>query len=383
MIHSCGKSESKFVLTLIVSDLMIDGSVQQPGKERDLVFSLMRKAIDKEFSARPLQIMSAFYRDSLPGMIYVEARSEPQVLAAVQGLIGVYASRGTNLVPIDEMASLLRIKKQQSTVTVGSWVRVKKGKYTGDLAQVTGVTDNGEMAELKLVPRIDLTPKEGGDGRKRKKTTSGMPLNFRPPPRFFNPEEINKVYGTRAGARRQGQKWLFNGEEFVGGYLQKDHRITAISTENVNPTLDEITAFTAVDRESNENGTDPNIDLSVIANAARKAATIVLQPGDQVEVFEGEQTGVHGVVDSIRGDIAVLRAKNIELEGQKIEVPAASVRKRFNPGDHVKVMAGTNADETGLVVSVSKDVVTIWSDLSNAEVSNNYFSHSVADSHSK
>lgn len=47
----------------------------QPGKERDIVFSLMRKAVDLEYSNHPLQILSAFQRDSLQGMIYVEARS--------------------------------------------------------------------------------------------------------------------------------------------------------------------------------------------------------------------------------------------------------------------------------------------------------------------
>lgn len=57
------------------------------------------------------------------------------------------------------------------------------------------------------------------------------------------------------------------------------------------------------------------------------------------------------------------------MEGQRIEVPAASLRKRFKAGDHVKVMAGKNIDETGLVVAVNGDVITIWSDVSNQEVS--------------
>lgn len=45
-------------------------------------------------------------------------------------------------------------------------------------------------------------------------------------------------------------------------------------------------------------------------------------------------------------------------KGQCIEVPASSVRKRFKPGDHIKVMA----HETGLVVSVVNNAVTLWSD---------------------
>ena len=44
------------------------------------------------------------------------------------------------------------------------------------------------------------------------------------------------------------------------------------------------------------------------------------------------------------------------------------MRKRFKPGDHVKVMAGQNTDETGLVVSVADNVVIFVSDMSMQEV---------------
>ena len=42
------------------------------------------------------------------------------------------------------MASVLQIKKQDLTVTPGSWVRIRPGKYTGDLAQVTDIGETGE-----------------------------------------------------------------------------------------------------------------------------------------------------------------------------------------------------------------------------------------------
>ena len=44
------------------------------------------------------------------------------------------------------------------------------------------------------------------------------------------------------------------------------------------------------------------------------------------------------------------------------------MRKRFKPGDHVKVMVGQNMDETGLVVLVADNVVTFVSDMSMQEV---------------
>ncbi|KIJ64684.1 hypothetical protein HYDPIDRAFT_175264 [Hydnomerulius pinastri MD-312] len=338
----------------------------KPGRERDIVFSLMRKAIDLEYTARPVSILSAFQRDSLPGMIYVEARSAQLVNQACQGLVGVYPSRGITLVPIEEMASLLQIKKQDLTVTPGSWVRIKRGKYQGDLAQVMDITENGEDVGLKFIPRIDLNPRDDAsvDGRKRKKPTTGV-STMRPPQRFFNFEEVIKVYGRKQVSKRN-QVYVFQNDTYKDGFIEKDFKLSALQLEDVQPTLDEITRFTrGQDGAENENP----VDLSIIAEASRKAAISVLQPGDHVEVFEGEQAGVHGVVDSINQDVVTITAVGVDIDGQKVDVPARSVRKRFKPGDHVKVMTGQNADETGLVVSVSDNVVTFLSDMSMQEVS--------------
>jgi transcription elongation factor SPT5 len=330
--------------------------------------SLMRKAIDLEFTGRPLQILSAFERgESLPGMIYIEARSSKQVSEACNGLVGIYPSRGIVLVPIEEMASLLQIKKQELTVTPGSWVRIKRGKYQGDLAQVMDITENGEEVGLKFIPRIDLNPKEDAllpDGKKRKKVGGVMVGNMRPPQRFFNYEEVAKVY-TRKAVSKRNQVYVFQNDTFKDGFIEKDFRLNALQLDDVNPTLDEITMFS---RGQDGGETENAVDLSIIAEASRKAAIAVLQPGDHVEVFEGQQAGVHGIVQLVAQDVVTITASGVELDGQKIDLPARSVRKRFKPGDHVKVMTGKNADETGLVVSVTENVVTFLSDMTMQEV---------------
>ncbi|KZP17373.1 hypothetical protein FIBSPDRAFT_30282 [Athelia psychrophila] len=335
----------------------------KPGRERDLVFSLMRKALDVEFTARPLAILSAFQRDSLPGMIYVEARSSQQVSQACQGLVGIYPSRGISLVPIEEMASLLQIKKHHYNIAIGGWVRIKRGKYAGDLAQIVDKNGNGEEVGLKFIPRIDFNPKdEGGlEGKKRKKIGNG-PTNMRPPQNPFNYEEVVKVYTRKAVAKR-GHEFVFGGETYKDGFMEKDFKITNLQLDDISPTLDEIAQFTR-----SHDGETEGFDLSVIAEASRKAAVLVLQPGDHVEVFEGEQSGVHGVVDSINQDVVTITAIGMDIDGQKVDVAARSVRKKFKAGDHVKVMTGQNADETGLVVNVADNIVTFLSDMSMNEV---------------
>ncbi len=100
------------------------------------------------------------------------------------------------------------------------------------------------------------------------------------------------------------------------------------------------------------------VDLSLIADASKKATEALIQPKDQVEIFEGEQAGVYGTVKAINNEVITIQLEHEDLMDQIVEVPARSVRKRFKPGDHIKVMSGKHADETGLVVKVEDNITT-------------------------
>lgn len=113
--------------------------------------------------------MAAFQRDSLPGMVCVEAYRAKTSHPSCGWLVGVYISRGIRLVSSKEMASFLQIKKQEQTVTPGTRVHIRRGKYAGDFAQVVDITKSGEDVGLRFIPRIDLTLR-GNVGKKRKKS---------------------------------------------------------------------------------------------------------------------------------------------------------------------------------------------------------------------
>lgn len=326
----------------------------------------MRKCVASEYTPlpKPLQILSAFQRDSLPGMVYVEARYPEQVRQACEGLIDVHLTRGIHLVPIDEMPSLLTVKKPDLPVSPGSWVRILRGNYLQDLAQVVSTTENGDTLTIRCVPRIDLTPRDdvgavAGVGRlKRKKCT----VDVRPRQRLFHYAEVVKRYGRNA-VSRQDQLYIFRTETYKEGYLLKSFNLSSLMLENVNPTLDEIAMFSHSDAELE----DEVMDFSSIVDSSRRAANALLEPGDRVEVCRGELIGVQGVVEEISGDILTLTAVGANLSSQKLL--ARWVQKVFKVGDHVKVIAGKNAGETGLVVSVTDNVVTFLDDMSLHEVS--------------
>lgn len=342
------------------------------GRERTLVATVLRRALAREASGHPVRIYSAFCRDSLDGQIFVEARRADDVVDAFSGLAGAYITNTKPfLVPILEMADLLKLQKKNTEVPVGGWVRIKRGKYAGDLAQVLDVAENGEEVGVKLVPRIDMAPQEhetyvDSAGRKRKKKANSAltALGFRPPPRLFNAEEVQKAYPHEIPTKRGGI-WVFGGETYRDGYLERDVKMNAIQVEDVHPSLDEVLKFTGEKPGAESDG----VDLHLVADASKQTWEATLQPGDHVEVFEGEQAGVTGVVDAMSGDVVTLELPNDALDGQKIDVQAKSVRKQFRAGDHIKVLSGKHADETGLVVKVEEGITTFLSDLSMKEVS--------------
>lgn len=344
----------------------------KPGRERAVVQTILRKAVLGN-TPKPMNIISAFCRDTLVGRVYVEATEPKHVMDACEGISGAYPNeKNLFLVPISEMADLLKITKVRKELKQGSWVRFKRGKYAGDLAQVLDMTENGEMCGVKFVPRLDLDPREDSMftdslGRKRKKGAIGSAaVADRPPPRFFNAEEVRKIF-TRERLEKKGLGYLFRGKTYVDGYCEDDVRVSALITENVNPTLDEFSRFIGKETESGQ-ALDKD-QMKMLADATNAKAEVVLRRDDHVEVFEGEQAGVEGVIDTVAADVVTIKFQLSEHDEQTIEVPIASVRKKFRPGDHIKVISGKHADETGLVVKVEGNLTTFLSDLNLNEIS--------------
>lgn len=337
------------------------------GAERSIVSTIFLRLTMRQMQGAELDVYSAFQRDSLSGMIFVEAFRAQHVQEALQGIANVYLAQnaaqrqGTGPNPIqlverNDMEALLRMKKKQTDVKVGMWVRIKRGNYTGDLAKIKDLLTDGQTVAVDLVPRIDYNPdKTTVAGARGKKKGAA-----RPPQRLFNKDHVTQVYGRGSVIdRRTGEHYIFRGEEYIKGLLDKEFPIRSLQLDDVKPTLDEISKFhgDADDQKTLQR------DLEVIAKQAQANDTIL--PGDRVEATEGEVSGLKGLVDSISRDVVLVRSED---DDQLVEVSIKSVRKIFKPGDHVKVMQGRNTDDSGLVLSVDGTIVTFYSDLGKKEV---------------
>lgn len=349
------------------------------GQERTIVTTICLKAFAAMDSGEEYGIYSAFERESLSGLIFVEAYGRDHVARALQGVSNVYLQAGRSngeeqkntitLIENRDMVPLLTMKKKEVVPKRDMWVRIKRGKYTGDLAQITEVMGDGQGVAVLLVPRIDYNP-ERSKNEKKKRVGKANILQNRPPQGLLRPDTINEVYG-RGSCLWRSPKYFFQNEEFTkSGLLDKEYPISSISTENINPTLNEIAKFQGDDTENRS--AEVKINLDAIAEAANKTASNNVRPGDQVEAAEGELAGLKGVIETVTGEVVTVRFPSREMigmtEDQLIELPAKSVRKIFKVGDHVKVMQGVNMNDTGMVLDVDDNIVTFFSDLSQKEV---------------
>jgi transcription elongation factor SPT5 len=67
----------------------------------------------------------------------------------------------SQMVPIKEMTDVLRVVREQSGLKAKQWVRLKRGIFKDDIAQVDYVDLAQNTVHLKMLPRIDYTKLRG------------------------------------------------------------------------------------------------------------------------------------------------------------------------------------------------------------------------------
>ena len=246
----------------------------QEGREQAAVVALLTKhfhTVDKS----PMLITSAF-SPGVRGVIYIEAFADSHAKTACEGVDDLlpYYRGGVRLVPVSEMVDAVRVKGGGNAVKEGAWVRVRRGVYKGDLAKVEGVLNTemkvrvcacarvcvrahsltrlspptywADQIVLRLIPRLDLSF-IGLDLRTRAARRRD-PSYTRPPRKLFSPSEVSGE-GGRVEMRTQPdlgrQMAYFEGNYYERGCLLKTVALSAVSTEGVNPTMEEMRWFTA------------------------------------------------------------------------------------------------------------------------------------------
>lgn len=212
------------------------------GEEKQTVFQLMRKFIAYQFTEEPLQIKSIVSPEGVKGYIYVEAFKQTHVKQAIDGIgslrMGLYSQQ---MVPIKEMTDVLRVVKEQSVMKSKSWVRLKRGIYKDDIAQVDYVDVAQNQVHLKLIPRIDYTRPRGALRTAQSDADAKKKRKIRPALKLFDQEAIRAIGGE---VTRDGDFHIFEGNRYSGkGFLYKNFTMSAILADGVKPSLIELERF--------------------------------------------------------------------------------------------------------------------------------------------
>ena len=340
----------------------------RPGKEREIIMAITQRIFERAQTKEPVRIISAFHREgAMGGNLYIEARRAEDITPALADLSHIFFGTKPMMIPLEEMPDLLRTKKTKQLVP-GMYVRIKRGLYAGDLGQVEDVEANNVNMAVRLVPRLDygLSDDAGAPGMQDANGKRKRAATARPPPKLFNENEARKRH-SRYLTRMQGMSsnnFLYQNKEYIGGFLVDNFRINNLQVDNVNPKLEEVQPFAAGTAEGGE-----GLDLTALAQTLKTNSAAVFQPGDNVEMFRGEQKGVGGRAIKVYGDLVTIRVEEGALRGRTIEAPVQDLRKRFREGDHVKVIGGSKyQDEVGMVVRIKDDKVTLLTDSNHQEI---------------
>jgi ribosomal protein L24 len=291
--------------------------------------------LQKALAVPDIGVLSAFSRDTIVGCVYVEAPAIIDVQTALQDVNGVtYSRQGTlqlDLIPLDDRVPLLTMAYLPNTMTVASWVRIKRrGRYRNHLGLVSHVSDNN-TATVSLVPKIILD-------RKRKRQE-----RVRIKPALFDVEAVKAAYGA-GQVVQHNQAWIFGGETYMNRLVELDFELRELSDRYVNATQLELDVF----RQTRSKW---------IVDAANSIGA-TLHVADKIQVVAGPLQGLHGRVTDIREDCTV----TFETDGMSGFQQARTweVCKRFALGDFVQLVVGERRGAEGFIVRMDDATATIY-----------------------
>ncbi|KAL0206764.1 hypothetical protein P9112_012475 [Eukaryota sp. TZLM1-RC] len=328
----------------------------RPGQEHMAAMQIIQRHFN--IAADPTQpgpICSAISTPFSKGFIYIEAYQSSHILSAVRDLRSVLADSYNNKpvqVPLSEMMSVLRQRKEHVDIPIGAFVRVLRGVYKNDLARIHAWDAGSSKAVLELVPRF-VYDKES---RKHRLTS----LN-RPPPKLFD-----AVEASRNGLITDIKHDPYTGEDFQvcmgqrfnsAGFLLKTVNLTAFTfVPNVTPDL----IFQ-----------NPHFGAALKEVSKTETSVADVEVNDLVRVVRGELKGITGTVLSLpREDIVVVLPRHADIK-DPVEFTKGDLAKAFDMGNKVRILSGDLSNETGFVVALDdKDPtnVTVMTDVNRTEV---------------
>ena len=311
------------------------------GSELDTVLLLTRKCLN---SGLNLQVTSILLPEGTKGWIFVEAHKEGQVRQVIEGVSALaYGNKEIRFIPKDEMPNVMKTIKGKVGLRAKQFVRIARGLFKGDLAEVVMIDSSKDMVHVKLFPRIDYTKARGLPKSEQKAVNSRKIFN-KPPQKAFDSKTVIDVGGK---VKVDGEFTVFEGNRYKDGFIYKIFPICAIVHEGVQPTESELQKF--------KRNAEPSIQISNF------------DIGDNVEVINHAMAGLKGRIVKKNESMFTIQSKSEQLM-QTIDFRQEELKKYFTVGDQVKVIRGMYQGNTGMIVRSDDDTAIFISDSNMTEI---------------
>lgn len=340
----------------------------------------------------PWAIYSVLARSTIPGFVYVEARS----LADVQKLCHTIPFAHGKISVADPQDVLAVLGHRSPSFELGRypWVRVKRGLYRGDLGYVVDCDTGGRMPSLNIliIPRISpailhpVSDEEHKLVQSKVKDVQGSQLDkrkravasSRPHAHLFDPIVTKATWG-HVGANRLTQRlkslkddeWKFTGKTYLHGLLKMGVPLHSLNFAPAHPTRAELQLWRSFGYKL--------IHEDCVSSLQQLDEELWVD--DKVELL-GAHLGQIGKVMHLDDGIATVFIMGKEGE-ETADVPIKELRKHFTLHDFVNVTSGMHEGKSGWVLKYSHDVhnrgEVVLSEVSSyTEVSNFFGRHTIA-----
>lgn len=265
----------------------------------------------------------------IPGRIYVEVASQRDAVNVAMSISSLDASV-VRSVPRNEIPLLLGYK--QRTVRASNW-RTYLGpwkEYCGDIALIVHRSDDpGDLAAL-LVPRLG--------------TSTYPPAEAMPA--AISLQQLCADSPGRVHKCPDGTFTYDNRHYLANGLLVIPVKNVVMSEETL-PSIDELDSFY-------QSG---SLESDVYARTMRMIEQRRLKRGDRVKVILGDFSGLHGIVESVEGSVALV---DLPSQAYCVDIPVSCLRAHFYVGDEVELCPSSWSKATGWVLQVDADSVAIY-----------------------
>lgn len=315
-----------------------------------VAISLLNKFLKLNSQGRNLGIYSCFAPDGVKGFLYIEADTKNAIIEALSDFRNINL-RKLKMVPINEVSSIYAMESQQIlTPLIGEYVRIKSGRYAGDLAQVYESDELNGIVVVKVIPRlrednVEAEQQLGEDGFpiiKSSKETHAQTKTKLYVKRLFDREAVE----LKGGLIEQGftpGTFRYNNMTFLdAGFLLLRISVRRLTVGSaVDATLSELKEFNLENNYEN------------VANVIKNSNLHLFRLGEKIRVTRGELTNVIGY-------IAKMHVEEIEIQPEDTTIPnfrihPSSIMKHFREGDNVRIIDGINKGESGLISLVDFD----------------------------